>query len=107
MRIVQGTHLKYHILNEDGYKKIVIGEFSKSDEAAKAKNKLKCLPKDSFVRLYQKKEKRKNIALDDKSATDKKTLTCNIYTDHSKYRACEISKALEYLRTSGYYHFTN
>jgi len=97
MKKIQNTELGYHIFREDGYKKIVLGEFGSREVAVYVSKTLKSLPDDRFVRIYSRKQ--------DKTECQKEL--CSSLKKYTDRRKCEIEESLDYLRNSGYYHFSS
>ena len=115
MSIVKRTNLEYRIVEEDGYKKILLGSFGTRHKADVIYKSLHCIPEDSFVRkLHVKnnmlatvnnKNRKKNKSTKRVECTEKEQ--CRAIKQYDLRRKCEIKEALEYLRNSGYYHFAD
>jgi hypothetical protein len=115
LKMVNKTGLPSQIFEEDGLKKIAIGIFDSKAEAQRVCKTLKCIPHDVFVRLLPQKETEEKVQINENNVSKKPEFKCpecptmepcSAFKDHSTQRACEIENALDYLRNSGYYRFS-
>lgn len=116
MKMVKKTALPSQIFEEDGLKKIVVGNFPSKAEAQRVCQTLKCIPDDVFVRALPQNKAEEKVEAKENNTSTKAEITCpkcptmqpcSAFKDLSTRRACEIKNALDYLRDSGYYHFSD
>ena len=118
MKLVKRSSYPHKIVREEGVGKILIGEFTTKKAAQEALKKLRCLPKDAFVRPLRETPKRslettKSVT---KKASKKRVVavrkvpcdtpkSCGKYKNKKERRLCEIHEAVTFYKNSRYYAY--